>query len=43
MLLFGTGSYFPTEDMNALNRKEAVYGVRDNYATTTISKSNPFQ
>ena len=43
MLLFGTGSYFLTEDMNALNRKEAVYGVRDNYATTTISKSNLVQ
>ena len=43
MLLFGTGSYFLTEDSIALSRKEAVYGIRDNQETNTVSKLNLLQ
>ena len=43
MVLFATGSYFSTEDSLALTHKEAVYGVRDNSSTSTVSKSDLVQ
>ena len=43
MLLFATGSYFSTEDSLSPTRKEAVYGVRDNALTSTVSKSSLVQ
>lgn len=43
MVLFASGSYSFTEDSLAPTHKEAVYGVRDNSSTSTVSKSDLIQ
>ena len=37
MVIFATGSYIATEDLSAATKYDAVYGIRDNSETSTVS------